>query len=84
VLIGGSVDHEGLQRLDLDAKLHGTAFIQDMSLPGMLYGRVLRGAHPADRLTSFDRDKVLALPGVVDVVVDGSFMAWSPTATNRP
>jgi CO/xanthine dehydrogenase Mo-binding subunit len=74
VLIGGSVDHEGLRRLDLDAKLHGTAFIQDMSLPGMLYGRVLRGAHPADRLTSFDRDKVLALPGVVDVVVDGGFM----------
>jgi nicotinate dehydrogenase subunit B len=73
-LIGGSVDHEGLQRLDLDAKLHGTAFIQDMSLPGMLYGRVLRPAHPADRLQSFDRDKVLALPGVVDVVVDGSFM----------
>jgi nicotinate dehydrogenase subunit B len=73
-LIGGSIDHEGLQRLDLDAKLHGTAFIQDMSLPGMLYGRVLRGTHPADRLTSFDRDRVLAMPGVVDVVVDGHFM----------
>jgi nicotinate dehydrogenase subunit B len=73
-LIGGSVDHEGLRRLDLDAKLHGTAFIQDISLPGMLYGRVLRPAHPADRLQSFDREKLLALPGVVDVVVDGGFM----------
>lgn len=73
-LAGGSIDHDGLQRLDLEAKLHGAAFIQDMSLPGMLYGRVLRGAHPADRLQSFDRDKVLALPGVVDVVVDGSFV----------
>jgi nicotinate dehydrogenase subunit B len=72
-LIGGSVDHEGLQRLDLDAKLHGAAFIQDMSLPGMRYGRVLRPAHPADWLQCFDRDKILALPGVVDVVVDGSF-----------
>jgi nicotinate dehydrogenase subunit B len=73
-LIGGSVDHEGLQRLDLDAKLHGTAFIQDMSLPGMLYGRVLRPAHPLDQLKSFDRDKISALPGIVDVVVDGSFV----------
>ena len=71
---GGSVDHESLQRLDLKAKLHGAAFIQDMSLPGMLYGRVLRPAHPADRLTSIDRDRILALPGIIDVVVDGSFM----------
>src|SRR4051812_49368085 len=74
VLIGGSIDHDGLQRLDLDAKLRGTAFIQDMTLPGMLYGRVLRPAHPADRLMSFDRDKVSALPGVVAVVVDGGFV----------
>jgi nicotinate dehydrogenase subunit B len=73
-LIGGSVDHEGLLRLDLDAKLHGAAFIQDMSLPGMLYGRVLRPAHPADRLQSFDRDTISALPGIVDVIVDGSFV----------
>jgi CO/xanthine dehydrogenase Mo-binding subunit len=73
-LIGGSVDHESLQRLDLDAKLHGTAFIQDMSLPGMLYGRVLRPAHPLDQLKSFDRDKISALLGIVDVVVDGSFV----------
>jgi nicotinate dehydrogenase subunit B len=74
VLIGGSIDHEGLQRLDLKAKLHGAAFIQDISLPRMLYGRVLRPAHPYHRLKSFDRDKIRALPGIVDVVVDGSFV----------
>ena len=74
VLIGGSVDHDGLQRLDLEAKLQGAGFIQDISLPGMLYGRVLRPAHPCQRLVSFDRNKILALPGIVDVVVDGSFM----------
>jgi CO/xanthine dehydrogenase Mo-binding subunit len=71
-LVGGTSDQ--LQRLDLHAKLHGAAFIQDMSLPGMLYGRVLRPAHPAARLTSFDREQVAALPGIVDVVVDGGFM----------
>jgi nicotinate dehydrogenase subunit B len=72
--IGGSVDHESMLRLDLDAKLHGAAFIQDMSLPGMMHGRVLRPAHPWDRLQSFERDRILALPGIVDVVVDGSFV----------
>src|SRR4051812_32995780 len=45
-----------------------------MSFPGMLYGRVLRSSHPPDRLTSFDPDKIMMLPGVIDVVVDGSFM----------
>jgi nicotinate dehydrogenase subunit B len=74
VLIGGSIDHEGLQRLDLKAKLYGAAFIQDISLPGMLYGRVLRPAHPYHRLKSCDRDRIRALPGIVDVVVDGGFM----------
>jgi CO/xanthine dehydrogenase Mo-binding subunit len=73
-MISGSVDYPGMHRLDLGAKLSGKAFIQDMNLPGMLYGRVLRPPHPNERLISFDRDEIRALPGVVDVVVDGSFM----------
>ncbi|MDO9357049.1 MAG: molybdopterin-dependent oxidoreductase [Solirubrobacteraceae bacterium] len=73
-MLGGTIDLGLLQRLDLAAKLTGAAFIQDMSLPGMHYGRVLRGTHPRDRLVSFDKHKVAALPGVVTVVVDGSFM----------
>jgi CO/xanthine dehydrogenase Mo-binding subunit len=73
-LIGGTVDHEHLKRIDLGAKLSGGAFIQDMSLPGMLYGRVLRAAHPEDRLQSFDRQTVAVLPGVVEIVEDGGFM----------
>ncbi|MBC7585880.1 MAG: xanthine dehydrogenase family protein molybdopterin-binding subunit [Tardiphaga sp.] len=73
-MLGGTIDAGHLQRLDLDRKLTGAAFIQDMALPGMHYGRVMRGAHPRDRLVSFDIDKVATLPGVVAVVVDGSFM----------
>ncbi|MDB5616523.1 molybdopterin cofactor-binding domain-containing protein [Tardiphaga sp.] len=71
---GGTIDMGALQRLDLGHKLTGAAFIHDMALPDMHYGRVLRPAHPNDQLTSFDRDKVAGLPGVVAVVVDGSFM----------
>jgi nicotinate dehydrogenase subunit B len=73
-LIGGTIDHEHLKRLDLGAKLSGRAFIQDMSLPGMLYGRVLRPAHPEDRLQSFDRQTVTALPGIIEIVEDGGFL----------
>jgi nicotinate dehydrogenase subunit B len=71
--IGGTLEQVHIQRLDLAAKLSGAAFIQDMTRPGMLYGRVLRPAHPKDRLQSFDEIKVRALPGVMQVVVDGSF-----------
>jgi nicotinate dehydrogenase subunit B len=72
-LRGGTIDQSGLSRLDLPAKLSGGAFIQDMTRPGMLYGRVLRPPHPHDRLISFDRECVKALPGVLQVVVDGGF-----------
>jgi CO/xanthine dehydrogenase Mo-binding subunit len=73
-ILGGSVDHAHLRRLDLDAKLSGAAFIQDMTLPGMLFGRILRPSHPADQLQSFDRKVVAALPGIVQIVEDGSFV----------
>lgn len=73
-LRGGTIDAGLLRRLDLAGKLTGAAFIQDMTLPRMHYGRVLRGAHPRDRLVSFDNDKVAALSGVIAVVLDGSFM----------
>jgi CO/xanthine dehydrogenase Mo-binding subunit len=73
LLRGGTADQASIERLDLPAKLSGTAFIQDMTRPGMLYGRVLRPAHPRSRLVALDRDRIKTLPGVVEAVVDGSF-----------
>jgi CO/xanthine dehydrogenase Mo-binding subunit len=61
-------------RLDLPAKLAGAAFVHDLQVPGMAHGRVLRPAHPAAVLATFDRDALAALPGVLTVVVDGSFV----------
>lgn len=63
----------GLQRPDLVAKLSGAAYVQDIRLPGMLFGRVLRPTSPNLRLVDFDRDRVYRMPGVVAVVVEGSF-----------
>lgn len=64
----------GTFRLDLPAKLTGAAYIHDLEVPGLCHGRVLRPPHAGTRLEKFDRAPVEALPGVVQVVVDGSFV----------
>jgi nicotinate dehydrogenase subunit B len=61
-------------RRDLPAKLMGAAYVHDMALPGMLHGRVLRPPSYSARLASFDAEAVRAAPGVVAVVVNGSFV----------
>jgi nicotinate dehydrogenase subunit B len=73
VLVGGTLDQSQIQRLDLPGKLSGAGFIQDMTRPEMLYGRVLRPSHPKDRLLTFDQEHVRALPGVRHVLIDGCF-----------
>ena len=63
------------KRIDLLAKVTGgAAFVQDMSLPDMVYARVVRPPNYNARLVSVDVDTVLALPGVLEVVRDGSFL----------
>jgi CO/xanthine dehydrogenase Mo-binding subunit len=45
------------------------AFAADFSLPGMLWGKVLRSPHPHARIRSISFDKALALPGVKAVMI---------------
>ena len=45
-----------------------------MRLPGMLHGRVVRPPRYGAKLDSFDEATVKAMPGVVAVVRDGSFL----------
>jgi CO/xanthine dehydrogenase Mo-binding subunit len=62
-------------RRDLPAKITGVpAYVQDMELPGMLYGRVVRPPAYSARLTALDDAEVKSMPGVVAVVRDGSFI----------
>ncbi len=62
-------------RVDLPAKVTGgAAFVQDLRLPGMLHGRIARPPQYGAQLEAFDELKVRALPGVVAVVRDGSFL----------
>jgi CO/xanthine dehydrogenase Mo-binding subunit len=62
-------------RRDLPAKITGVpAYVQDMDLPGMLYGRVVRPPAYGARLAALDDGEAKAMPGVVAVVRDGSFL----------
>lgn len=63
-----------LARLDIEAKVAGAAFIQDMVLPGMLHGRIIRPSSFRARLLHFDDTKARDIPGVRAVVRRGSFI----------
>ena len=55
-------------------KVTGRArFGADFSLPGMLFGRVLRSPHAHARIKSIDTSKAEALPGVKSVVTSADF-----------
>jgi CO/xanthine dehydrogenase Mo-binding subunit len=64
-----------IPRRDIPAKVTGgAAYVQDLRLPGMLHGRVVRPPRYGAKLESFDEAAVKAMPGVVAVVRDGSFL----------
>ena len=63
-------------RVDIPAKVTGgQAFVQDMRLPGMLHARVVRPPHAGARLLALDTSAAAVMPGVVQVVRNGSFIA---------
>jgi CO/xanthine dehydrogenase Mo-binding subunit len=62
-------------RLDLPDKLTGRPrFVHDLSPDGLCYGRVVRPPSRGAKLTDLDTTMTLALPGVLAVVRDGSFL----------
>jgi CO/xanthine dehydrogenase Mo-binding subunit len=64
-----------IHRLDIPAKVTGgAAYVQDVRLPGMLHGRIVRPPRYGSTLESVDDARVKAMPGVVAVVRDGSFL----------
>ena len=56
-------------RLDGDLKVTGRSlFADDVVLPGMLYGKILRSPHARARIVRIDTSKAKALPGVKAVI----------------
>jgi CO/xanthine dehydrogenase Mo-binding subunit len=71
-----SVIGNSVPRVDIPAKVTGgAAYVQDVRLPGMLHARVVRPPHPGATLTAIDTGAVQQLPGVVQVVRDGNYLA---------
>ncbi len=69
-LVGNS-----MQRIDIPAKVRGQhAFVADMELPGMVYGRVVRPPTNTATLVDVETRGAAQLPGVLAVVRDGSFL----------
>jgi CO/xanthine dehydrogenase Mo-binding subunit len=62
-------------RLDLPGKVFGEeSYVHDLRLPGMVHGRVVRPPHYGAHLAAHDAAPVRAMPGVLAVVRDGSFL----------
>jgi CO/xanthine dehydrogenase Mo-binding subunit len=62
-------------RQDLGLLIRGRRpFVQDLKLPGMLFGRVVRPPPPLRKLESLNDGRARALPGVVAIVREGNFL----------
>ncbi len=61
---------QSIPRLDGPAKVTGRAiYTDDMTLPGMLYGRMLRSPVAHAKIKRIDASAAKALPGVKDVII---------------
>ncbi|HZV95363.1 MAG TPA: molybdopterin cofactor-binding domain-containing protein [Candidatus Nitrosocosmicus sp.] len=64
-----SVIGKSLPKIDAWAKVTGdTKFADDLSLPRMAFGKLLRSPHPHARITRIDTARAAALPGVYAVI----------------
>ena len=67
---------KSVARVDIPAKVTGgEAYVHDLRLPGMLHARVVRPVRHGASLVALDAARVEAMPGVVKVVRDDSFLA---------
>jgi CO/xanthine dehydrogenase Mo-binding subunit len=67
---------QSVQRRDIPAKVTGgEVFVQDLRLPGMVHGRVVRPNAPRAKLVSVDMAAVQRMAGVRAVHRDGNFLA---------
>jgi nicotinate dehydrogenase subunit B len=72
---GHRIVGQSIARFDIPRKVTGgEAYVQDMRPAGMVHGRVVRPPRYGASLASVDETKVRAIPGVIAVVRDGSFL----------
>jgi CO/xanthine dehydrogenase Mo-binding subunit len=68
--------NHSVQRVDIPAKVTGgLAYVQDLRMPGMVHGRVVRPPSYGAKLGALETAAVEHMPGVIKVVRDGNFLA---------
>jgi nicotinate dehydrogenase subunit B len=68
--------NHSVQRVDIPAKVTGgVAYVQDLRLPRMIHGRIVRPPSYGANLISVDSATVEKMPGLLKVVRDGNFLA---------
>ena len=71
-----SVMGKPVPRVDIPAKVTGgAAYVQDLQLPGMVHARAVRPPTYGATLLKLDTSAVEAMPGVIKIVRDGSYLA---------
>src|SRR6266566_1990288 len=66
---------KSVPRVDLPPKFTAQfTYVQDVRVPGMLHGRVVRPATVSAKPASIDEDSIKNIPGIVKVVREGSFV----------
>ncbi len=71
-----SVIGRDVQRVDIPGKVTGgVAYIQDLKMDGMVHARVVRPPSYSATLKNLDDTAIRKMPGVIDVVRDGNFLA---------
>ena len=66
---------KAVPRVDIPAKVTGgAAYMQDLRLPGMLHARIVQPPRYGAVLAALDEAPILAMPGVVRIVRDGSYL----------
>ena len=74
-----------VKRVDGVEKVTGAAkFVGDITIPGMVYGKILRSSYPHARIRSIDASRAEALPGVVAVLTAADIADLNPIYNGRP
>jgi CO/xanthine dehydrogenase Mo-binding subunit len=72
-------------RIDGMEKVTGKAkFVGDLTIPGMLHGKILRSSYPHAHVLSIDATNAEALPGVAAVLTSADLIDLNPTYNGRP
>ncbi len=72
------VGHRPIRPDGVDKVTGRANFGADMTMPGMLWGKIKRSPHAHARIVSIDASKALALPGVKAVVTRADFPDLTP------